>query len=321
MQQVSPTYDSANRIAGALYSRCARENLKTKLQASVGVLQNWKVSWKQQLLCLHSTAQFGKQYSMLCLVPQVFLTIAPSKHVGQQLVYSLKPWCCPKIPLSIHPRPPLFTTKIAIMLNDVSSVSHVNLLMNVTLHWHRLCKNRSGQSRTASRMPRNKTYSEANGFTETTRACGPFPKWKLAHKQFLILYIYIFFFFKTPSKPWGMYLEAFCELNWCTYIHQWAYNSHIWVLLGPLSSPVLTVSHVKGSKCADRNVVLHRNAKTERGGVRVRASLQWYNTALSRPHVAQCEIVWHWIWTNPVPVWNSRVTFSKQHIKKVTSLV
>ena len=153
MQQVSPTYDSANRIAGALYSRCARENLKTKLQASVGVLQNWKVSWKQQLLCSHSTAQFGKQCSTPCLVPQVFGTITQTKHVGQQLVYSLKPWCCPNIPLNIHPRPKLFIAKIAITLNDVSLVSHVNLLVT----WHCI-----GTDCAKFAMANQELHSEAN---------------------------------------------------------------------------------------------------------------------------------------------------------------
>ena len=92
------------------------------------------------------------------------------------------------IQLNIYPQPTIFITKAAITLNDVISVSHVNLLMNVTSHWYRMFKNHNGRSRTALRMPRNKVDSEADGFTETTSASRPIPKQKLAvvHEQFLI---------------------------------------------------------------------------------------------------------------------------------------
>ena len=53
---------------------------------SVEALQNWHVLWKKQLLCPHSTTQFGKQCSPLCLVLQVFGITTQSEHVGQQSV-------------------------------------------------------------------------------------------------------------------------------------------------------------------------------------------------------------------------------------------
>ena len=101
------------------------------------------------------------------------------------------------IPLNIPPRPTLFIAKAGITLNYVSWVSHDNLLMNATSHWHRLCKNHTGWSRIALHMPRNEVDSEANGFTKTTSDCQPFPKQTLAHEQFLC-FIFI------NAKPWGI---------------------------------------------------------------------------------------------------------------------
>ena len=49
------------------------------------------------------------------------------------------------IPLNIHPRPTIFIAKAAIMLNDVGSVSCVNLLMNAALHWYQAFKNHNGR--------------------------------------------------------------------------------------------------------------------------------------------------------------------------------
>ena len=80
------------------------------------------------------------------------------------------------IPLNIQPGPTIFIAKAAITLNDVSSVSRVNLLMNAASHWHRVLKNHNGPSRTALHMPRNKVDSKANGFTETTSASWSIPK-------------------------------------------------------------------------------------------------------------------------------------------------
>ena len=45
------------------------------------------------------------------------------------------------IPLNIHQRPTIFIAKAAIMLNDVGSVSRVNLLMKAASHWYRAFKN------------------------------------------------------------------------------------------------------------------------------------------------------------------------------------
>ena len=90
------------------------------------------------------------------------------------------------IPLNIHPRPTIFKAKAAITLNDVGSVSCVNLLMNAASRWYWAFKNHNGRARTSLRKPRNKVDSTANGFTKTTSASRPIPKWKLAHKQFLI---------------------------------------------------------------------------------------------------------------------------------------
>ena len=59
--------------------------------------------------------------------------------------------------ISEDPQPTIFIAKAAIMLNDVGLVSHVNLLMNATSPWYRVFKNHSGRSRTALRMPRNKS--------------------------------------------------------------------------------------------------------------------------------------------------------------------
>ena len=101
-------------------------------------------------------------------------------------------------PLNIHPRPKIFIAKAAITLNDVGSVSNVNLLMNAASHWYWVFKNHNGWSRTTLCMPRNKVDSEANGFTETTSTSWPIPKRKLAHKQFLI------FLFFLCSKSWGV---------------------------------------------------------------------------------------------------------------------
>ena len=49
------------------------------------------------------------------------------------------------IPLNIHPWPTIFIAKAAIMLNNVSSVNHVNLLMNAALHWSDYRKSLPGQ--------------------------------------------------------------------------------------------------------------------------------------------------------------------------------
>ena len=51
------------------------------------------------------------------------------------------------IPLNIHPWPTIFITKAAITLNNFGSVSRVNLLMNVALHWYWVFKNHNGRSR------------------------------------------------------------------------------------------------------------------------------------------------------------------------------
>ena len=67
------------------------------------------------------------------------------------------------IPLNINPRPILFIAKAGITLNYVCSVSHDNLLINATLHWHWLCKNHDGWSRSTLHMPRNEIDSEADG--------------------------------------------------------------------------------------------------------------------------------------------------------------
>ena len=114
--------------------------------------------------------------------------------------------------LNVHPRPTIFIAKAAITLNNVGSVLHVNMLMNVASHWYWAFKNNNGQSRTSWCMPRNKVDSEADGFTETTSASQPIPKWKLAHKQFLN-----FFFFTQSLGAYLIYLEACCELNWHVY--------------------------------------------------------------------------------------------------------
>ena len=88
---------------------------------------------------------------------------------------ALKPWHCLEKILrfrvdSTHYSSTtyIFIAKAASTLNDVSSVSRVNLLMNKALHWYRAFKNHHGQSRTSLRMPRNKVDSKANRFTETT---------------------------------------------------------------------------------------------------------------------------------------------------------
>ena len=49
------------------------------------------------------------------------------------------------IPLNIHPWPTIFIAKAAITLNNVSSVNHVNLLMNAALHWSDYRKSLPGQ--------------------------------------------------------------------------------------------------------------------------------------------------------------------------------
>ena len=71
------------------------------------------------------------------------------------------------IPLKIYPRPTLFNAKAGITLNCISSVSYDNLLTHATSHWHWLCKNHNGRSRTALCMPRNEVDSRANGLTKT----------------------------------------------------------------------------------------------------------------------------------------------------------
>ena len=71
------------------------------------------------------------------------------------------------IPLKIYPRPTLFNAKAGITLNYISLVSYDNLLTHATSHWHWLCKNHNGRSRTALCMPRNEVDSRANGFTKT----------------------------------------------------------------------------------------------------------------------------------------------------------
>ena len=76
------------------------------------------------------------------------------------------------IPLNICPRSAVFIANAA-MLNDVGSVSHVNLLMNAASHWYWVFKNHNGRSRTALCMPRNKVDSEASGFTKTTSTSRP----------------------------------------------------------------------------------------------------------------------------------------------------
>ena len=64
------------------------------------------------------------------------------------------------IPLKMDPRSTIFIAKAAITLNDFSSVSRVNLLMNVTSHWYRMFKNHNGHPRTELRTPRNKSWSQ-----------------------------------------------------------------------------------------------------------------------------------------------------------------
>ena len=76
------------------------------------------------------------------------------------------------IPLNICPRSAVFIANAA-MLNDVGSVSHVNLLMNAASHWYWVFKNHNGRSRTALCMPRNKVDSEASGFSKTTSTSRP----------------------------------------------------------------------------------------------------------------------------------------------------
>ena len=135
---MSPTYDYMNKQASfhSRQGRIWRLGLKFLL---VRFDQNWHGSWKQQLLCPHSTAQFDKQCGTLCLVPQVFEllpeanTWAPSRC--RSTAWSLgavrrKFSDFKLIPLNIHPRPTIFIAKAAITLNDFSSVSYVNLLMN-----------------------------------------------------------------------------------------------------------------------------------------------------------------------------------------------
>ena len=52
------------------------------------------------------------------------------------------------IPLNIHQRPTIFIAKAAITLNNVGSVSRVNLLMSAASHWCGAFKNHNGRSRT-----------------------------------------------------------------------------------------------------------------------------------------------------------------------------
>ena len=141
-------------------------------------------------------AQFDKQCSTLCLVPRTWAhsrcrSTAWSLGAVQGKFFNFE-----LIPLNIHPQPTIFIAKAGITLNDVGSVSCVNLLKNTASHWYWAFKNHNGRSRTSLHMPRNKVESKANGFTETTSASRPILKQKLPHKQFQI-----FFFFLKASGP------------------------------------------------------------------------------------------------------------------------
>ena len=133
---------------------------------------------------------------MLCLIPQVFGTTAPSEYVGpsqcRSTAWSLgtvqrKFSVFELIPLNIHPWPTIFIEKAAITSNDVCSVSL--LLLNAASHWYWVLKNHNGRSRTPLCMPRNKVDSTANGFPETTSASQLILKRKLPHKKILILFL------------------------------------------------------------------------------------------------------------------------------------
>ena len=153
---MSSTYDYTNKQA-SFHSRQGRI---------------WRLSFKFLLVCFRigisyekysspvRTAQFSSVNSAVCFARfHKFSESPPEASTWANSRCTSTAWSLGTvrrkfsdldlIPLNIQPWPTIFIAKVAITLNDVSSVSRVNLLMNVASHCYWMFKNHNGRSRTA----------------------------------------------------------------------------------------------------------------------------------------------------------------------------
>ena len=160
---MSPTYDYMNKQA-SFHSRQGRiwrlglKFLLVRFRIGMSRENNSSSVRIAQLSLVNSAVRFAWFHKFSEPLPK-----ASMRAHSRCRSTALKPWHCLEKILRFRVDSTqyssttyIFIAKAASTLNDVSSVSPVNLLMNKALQWYRAFKNHTGQSRFSLHMPRNK---------------------------------------------------------------------------------------------------------------------------------------------------------------------